>query len=75
MVKFNSISLLITDKDEESASVKVVFDPPMDENVTEEEFEKNMQPCTVLAFMLLRELEKSFEGDITKIQEPPHTLQ
>lgn len=75
MVKFNSISLVITDKDEESAAVKVVFDPPMAEDVTEAEFEENIQPCTVLAFMLLRELEKSFEGEVSHIQEAPHTLQ
>lgn len=75
MVKFNSISLVITDKDAESAAVKVKFDPPLEENVTEEEFEKNLQPCTVLAFMLLRELEKVFEGESTQVSEPPHTLQ
>ena len=75
MVKFNSVSLVITDRDEESASVVVVFDPPVPEDITEQEFEHHVQPCTALAFMLLQELEKSFTGDMEQVSSIPHTLQ
>lgn len=75
MVKFNSVSLVITDRDEESAAVTVVFDPPMPKDITEQEFEEHIQPCTALAFMLLQKLEESFEGDIEQIESASHTLQ
>lgn len=74
-VHFDKISLVIEDKDEDSASVRVVFDPPMPEGITEEEFEENVQPCTVLAFMLLRELEKSYKQEIEMTLAGPQTLQ
>lgn len=74
-VHFDSISIVITDKDEETATVRVTFDPPVPDNISEEEFEENIQPCSILAFSLLKELERTFENDMTYVQEKSHTVQ
>jgi hypothetical protein len=70
-IHFDSIRLVITDRDKESASVKVEFDPPMPEEATKGDFESNLQPCTVLAFMLLKELETNFSETKEEVGDIP----
>lgn len=64
-MKFNTISITLSNVDEDSASVKLLFDPPLPDN--EEELEE--QPCLVLLDNILELLG---EEDTSPIAEFVH---